>query len=183
MLEVMILFAESWQADFSRVDDGSVSVYLTQGNVIGVEIQTDYSIKRGSTPSFLFWQMEEELDIVPISSKNPNADRLLNHLLRFKAIECFVSQLQCIGVSDFYRASSDLILPLFRFRYGKNPYSPGTVFHTDQAAELISIFLIVPAAQIHHPIPMSDKPLFPFFMRANGIYFSSMHCLEAGRLF
>ncbi|WP_276944334.1 hypothetical protein [Faecalibaculum rodentium] len=45
-------------------------------------------------------------------------------------------------------------------------------------AELVSVFLIVLAAQIHHPIPVSNEHLFPFLMTGKVVFFQMILSFE-----
>ncbi|WP_158507784.1 hypothetical protein [Faecalibaculum rodentium] len=81
-------------------------------------------------------------------------------------------------MSDIYRSGNDPVLSFFRLQYRQDADLPGTVFHTDQMAELVSVFLIVLAAQIHHPIPVSNEHLFPFLMTGKVVLFQMILSFE-----
>lgn len=79
---VMFLSAKSWKADSSGINDFSVSVCFAQCDMVSIEVKTNHSIKRGSIPSFRFWQAKIELDVISFySSQNSNTDGLLQRLL------------------------------------------------------------------------------------------------------
>ncbi|WP_289840428.1 hypothetical protein, partial [Faecalibaculum rodentium] len=86
--------------------------------MVGIEIKTDRSLKRGSAPSFRFWQMKIELDIMPLlPPQDPDTDRLLRWLGSFKAVKCLIEQFKSRCMGDFYRTGDDLVLSFFRLKH------------------------------------------------------------------
>ena len=123
--------------------------------------------------------MKIELDIMPLlPPQDPDTDRLLRWLGSFKAVKCLIEQFKPGCMGDLYRTGDDLVLSFFWLEHRKDPNRPAPVFHAEQMAELVPVFLIVFTAEVHHPVPASDKQLFPSLMTGQTVFFQEVLSLE-----
>lgn len=147
--------------------------------MVGIKVQADRPFKGGSAPSFRFWQMEKELDIISLlPSQDPDTDCLFYRFFGFKAVKCLIEQLQTGSMGDLDWTGDDHVLSFLGFHYRKNSDLPGPVFHAEQMAELVSVLLVVLSAQIHHPVAASYEHLFPLLVAGKIVFFQMVLGVE-----